>query len=287
MPQSFASFEDESGLLNALGHCFLSQDLDDEQKQDVIGAMFRRDVRAQEIIIREGEAADNLYVIQSGVFEAFKTSKDGERVLFKYEGAGAFGELALMYNCPRAATVRAVTDGVLWVMERSTFRTIVLAARMQMRQRYEEVLADMAIFQDLTPANRSSIADCLIAEVYQEGEDILREGEPLAKGSKFYIIEEGTVECCKTIQGEKRSVGTMGPGRFFGEIALVRQHSRRAADCIARERTKVLALSRDAFERLMGPAEKILAEQVAQYDRANSDLSGEFSFGRHPRASFL
>lgn len=63
--------------------------------------------------------------------------------------------------------MQAVTDGVLWAMERSTFRTIVLAARMQKRQRYEEVLADMAIFQDLTPANRSSIADCLTAEVYQ------------------------------------------------------------------------------------------------------------------------
>lgn len=58
---------------------------------------------------REGEAADNLYVIQIGVFEAFKSSADGERVLFKYEGAGAFGELALMYNCPRAATVRVST----------------------------------------------------------------------------------------------------------------------------------------------------------------------------------
>lgn len=34
----------------------------------------------------------------------------------------------------------------------------------------------------------------------QEGEYILREGEPLATGSKFYMIEEGTVECCKTIQ---------------------------------------------------------------------------------------
>lgn len=55
---------------------------------------------------REGEAADNLYVIQSGVFEAYKVSEEGERVLFKYEEAGAFGELALMYNCPRAATVR-------------------------------------------------------------------------------------------------------------------------------------------------------------------------------------
>lgn len=65
--------------------------------------------------------------------------------------------------------MQAVTDGVLWVMERSTFRTIVLAARMQKRQRYEEVLTNMAIFQALTPANRSSIADCLTAEVYQVG----------------------------------------------------------------------------------------------------------------------
>jgi hypothetical protein len=45
-------------------------------------------------------------VIQSGVFEAVKGSGDDEKLLFKYEEAGAFGELALMYNCRRAATVR-------------------------------------------------------------------------------------------------------------------------------------------------------------------------------------
>lgn len=55
---------------------------------------------------REGEAGDNLYVIQSGVYEAIKGHGPGERVLFRYEDKGAFGELALMYNCPRAATVR-------------------------------------------------------------------------------------------------------------------------------------------------------------------------------------
>lgn len=55
---------------------------------------------------REGEEGDNLYVIQSGVFEAVKGSGDDEKLLFKYEEAGAFGELALMYNCRRAATVR-------------------------------------------------------------------------------------------------------------------------------------------------------------------------------------
>ena len=36
---------------------------------------------------------------------------------------------------------------------------------------------------------------------------------------------------------------------------------------------QVLTLSRDAFERLMGPAETILAEQVAQYERANQGMS--------------
>lgn len=63
--------------------------------------------------------------------------------------------------------MQAVTEGVLWAMDRSTFRAIVLAARVQKRRRYEEALADMAIFRALTTANRSSIADCLTAEVYQ------------------------------------------------------------------------------------------------------------------------
>ena len=45
-------------------------------------------------------------MIQSGVFEAVKGSGHDEKILFKYEETGAFGELALMYNCRRAATVR-------------------------------------------------------------------------------------------------------------------------------------------------------------------------------------
>ena len=36
-------------------------------------------------------------------------------------------------------------------------------------------------------------------------------------------------------------VGSMGPGRFFGEVALVKQNAGRAADCLAKQRTKVSA----------------------------------------------
>ena len=63
--------------------------------------------------------------------------------------------------------MQALTHGVVWAMSRTTFRDIVLAGRVQKRARYEEVLGDMEIFQYLSAANRSSIADCLTAEVYQ------------------------------------------------------------------------------------------------------------------------
>ena len=54
-----------------------------------------------QVIIQEGEDGDNFYVIEKGIFQA---SKRGS-TLFQYENCGSFGELALMYNCPRAATI--------------------------------------------------------------------------------------------------------------------------------------------------------------------------------------
>lgn len=65
--------------------------------------------------------------------------------------------------------MQARTPGVVWAMSRSVFRSIILAGRVQKRARYEEVLGDMEIFQSLSAANRSSIADCLTSEVYQVG----------------------------------------------------------------------------------------------------------------------
>ena len=52
-------------------------------------------------LCREGDEADNFYVVESGAFEATK----GGAHAASYEGCGSFGELALMYNCPRAATI--------------------------------------------------------------------------------------------------------------------------------------------------------------------------------------
>lgn len=66
-----------------------------------------------------------------------KAFVNGEKVA-EYGPRGSFGELALMYNCERAATVRAVTASRLWTMDLSTFRrSLATAASSQIVSRCE------------------------------------------------------------------------------------------------------------------------------------------------------
>lgn len=70
---------------------------------------------------------------------------------------------------------------------------------------------------------------------------------------------------------------TIEAGGFFGEVALVEHVNLRAADCMAKDKVKLLSMGRDTFERLMGPAENILAGQVSEYQKFNAGASSSHS----------
>jgi CRP-like cAMP-binding protein len=80
-------------------------------------AMLPLHVEAGREIVREGEAGDRFYVIASGEVEVVK---DGE--VINEEGPGEFfGEISLLRDVPRTATVRAKTDVELRALERDDF----------------------------------------------------------------------------------------------------------------------------------------------------------------------
>ena len=64
-------------------------------------------------IVVQGETGDRFYVIDGGTFEGVDAPWSGPL----HEG-GFFGEIALLHDVPRTATVRAVTDGALWALDR-------------------------------------------------------------------------------------------------------------------------------------------------------------------------
>ena len=83
--------------------------LDDKEKSIVVGAMEERQATANETIIAEGDEGDCLYVVGQGTLSCTKVFKGNTEPTFlkTYQPGEAFGELALLYNAPRAATIVA------------------------------------------------------------------------------------------------------------------------------------------------------------------------------------
>lgn len=83
---------------------------------------------AGEILIKQGDtgvAASELYVVKTGEFEILE-SRQGISWRVNRKGPGdVFGEVSLMYNSPRNATVAATIKSTVFVLERSVFRAHV------------------------------------------------------------------------------------------------------------------------------------------------------------------
>jgi hypothetical protein len=74
-----------------------------------------------DVVVRQGESADDMFLIGSGVFEAVV---DGQRVRTLQHGEH-FGEIALLFDAPRTATVRCLQAGTLWRLRREDFLSAV------------------------------------------------------------------------------------------------------------------------------------------------------------------
>lgn len=69
--------------------------------------MFQYDVTAGTRVIVQGDDGDNFYVVESGKYNIYvNTGAPEEKLVGTYTDTGSFGELALMYNMPRAATIQ-------------------------------------------------------------------------------------------------------------------------------------------------------------------------------------
>ena len=246
-------------LREAVAHNFLFSHLDDEQTAQVLGALQERKVPAKDVrVIVQGDAGDYFYVVESGNFDIYvsKTGRvepgpDGMGAKVAASGPGSsFGELALMYNAPRAATVVSTEPSILWQLDRVTFRRILMDSAFQRRRMYESFLEEVPLFSSLTPYERSKIADALETHKYPAGSTIIREGDV---GDKFYILESGEAEAGS--QGKMLKQYTKGD--YFGELALLDDRPR-AATVVSKTEVKVAMLGKEGFQRLLGPVESIM-----------------------------
>lgn len=223
------------------------QNLDNVQIREIVDCMYPVEFQKDSIIIREGEIGSIVYVLQEGKLEVTKSG----HVLSTISPGKVFGELAILYNCTRTATVRALGPCRLWAIDRHVFQSIMMRTGIQRHKQHMEFLQSVPAFRGLTNDAVSNIADVLDEVHYDNGVYIIRQ---FARGDTFYIIAKGKVKVTKTDQDSnaETTIRILERGDFFGEKALQTEDVR-SANIIAYDSEGVdcLVLEREAYNRLI------------------------------------
>jgi CRP-like cAMP-binding protein/Zn-dependent protease len=219
---------------------------------DLAGRVRLRSVGPGQPVIRQGDPPDAFYVVRGGVLEVVEGDPDTgiERVLRTLDRGESFGELGLLQGAPRAATVRGVSESEVFEVDKGTFDQLL--AEMAEAPDFGPTLQAAAELRSLPPfshLDQVGIAELLEHgswETFHAGETIVTQGEV---GDAFYAIGSGQVEVLTS--GSRAQV--LGPGTFFGEVALLLDVPR-TATVKAITAVRAYRLDREGFDALVGDA---------------------------------
>ncbi|CAL8102346.1 unnamed protein product [Calicophoron daubneyi] len=241
--------------------------LDSGQVEEIVCCMYRKPIAQGAYIIREGQLGDALYVVADGVLEVSK----GSQLLGRMDLGRAFGELALLYNCNRTASVRALTNASVWTLDRSVFQQIMMSSCLHQHEEYVKFLKSVPALRNLSTAKMHKLADVLESVYYGPDEYIIREGEV---GETFFIIQSGRVRVTKALEGteETKEIRQLAEGDWFGEKALYTSENRSANVISMSGGVNVLCLDRSNFIHLIGDLSEIRSRDYGETQSPRSHL---------------
>lgn len=232
---------------------------------DLVPRLSTKKLGPGEVVVEEGTRGDALYVVIRGEVDVVQ----GEEVRARL-GAGAFfGEMALVVDKPRNATVRTHQATELFEIHRTDIEAISLThmnltrdlVHFARRRLLSNVVSTAPIFQPFDPNQRREMLAMFESRTVQPGQVVITEGEP---GSGLFVLMEGIVEVSTQDDGEPVVIAYLEPGDVFGEISLIRS-DHAIATVTAVDRSMLLFLPRVDFEQVVehAPQAKAVLDELA------------------------
>lgn len=220
-----------------------------EVLDEIAGRVRLRTLARNQPVFRQGERPEAFYVVRRGLLEVVEEDPEtGKERQIRTLGRGeSFGELGLLMGAVRTATVRAMGEAEVFEVDKGTFDRLL--ADMVHIPQFEPTLQQlgelraMPCFSNLPTEQLVELLGHGEWLTIAPGEVAVRQGD---EGDSFYAISSGRFE----VSIDDRPVQTIGPGRFFGELALLLDVPR-TATVTATTPARVFRLDRDGFDALL------------------------------------
>jgi CRP-like cAMP-binding protein/serine/threonine protein phosphatase PrpC len=225
--------EEKARIAEAIRASVMFQNITDDQREMIFGVMEPISVKKGAWVIKQGSVGDRFYIVDNGRFEV-RILPEGEddvdgtggNTVHVYEGSHehrahpSFGELALMYSAPRAASIIAQTDGHLWALHRYAFRQVL--AQQGGRKDLVNILKKIDLFKENTAEEICNLAASMVETTFGRGEILIEQGKT---GDSMYVIQKGS--CGKSrVSADVLNIVGVKPHNFVVTEYLVRKDGR-------------------------------------------------------------
>lgn len=242
---------------------FMFQSLSPQQRDQIFRVMKLRTVAADELIIKEGENGDEMYVIDSGEFTVHKKDATGvSQLVFTYTTPGAaFGELSLMYGKPRAASVKAKTDGKLWCIGRQAFRAVLMKRK---DSNLLKLLHSFNGFQGVSLTKLQRLSEHATEETFNTGEAVVNVNSDQNYDWVLIFILDGSLKLTKsagrpTIRATESCLSSV---EMIGFVSVV-----------AEKKTRIARIPRGPYLDIIGELDETILRSMSKSTRVDRQQS--------------
>jgi CRP-like cAMP-binding protein len=227
-----------------------------------------------QLVFEQGDKADAFYVICGGQIRVFRTDGGTRKELATLEEGSFFGEMALLSEAPRSASVEAAAEDtqVLVISAEilkelsASYPVVSTALKKFCRQRMlSNLMNQAAIFAPFNRNDRRDLVQKFRARDVGRGDVLVKEGNT---SDGLYVVLSGEVE----IEARGHRIATLKEGQVFGEMSLLTR-SPASATVRAVRHTSLLRLPKQDFDSLILSHPQVLEHVSTLIDeRKKSDL---------------
>lgn len=254
LPEFAKDPADKKIILTALRKKFVFDEKEEEAMDKLVAAMEQIKVSKGEEIMKQGSEGDYFYVVARGEVGLFVD----RRKVATAGPANAFGEIALLYSCPQAATVVAREDPTtLFRVDQQSFRFIMQSETKKSEEEKKQMLQQVPFLSSLGAEDIARLCSVMTPVLFYTGDYIVQRGE---KGSSFYMIQDGKVRVTEIfVGGTSYEDIVLEKGDYFGEDALISEEPR-AANVVALTTGRAFSIDRENVRKVLGDFASLISK---------------------------